>query len=409
MVRSLASSGLLLSMKAAMNQQNTPNQHVTARSDHGQPSEMVVDISLERAGVTPRQTIDVADETLAYRQVSIDDRTPTGAQLAIAAGFKSVDGVSVLQVMPNGDLEDVRPNETVDLSREPGRFIIVESDRAYRLTIDDQRFDWPCRMVSGGLLRKLGQVPADKVIYYERLDQPDRQLEDQDLVDLDAAGVESFVTRKLSWKLNVQGVVLELFAPAIVVRQALVDAGFNPDQGWHIFLKIVDQQKQSVELTTVIDLRTPGIEKLRLTPKDVNNGEALLAPYRTFALLDVDEAHLNRLDLTWETIVEAERRWLLIHDYPLPTGYTVTSTKVALEIPPTYPGAQLYGFYAYPPLGLSSGRVIESTQLRGILLGVEYHGWSRNRGPAAPWDPNMDNVVTQLALVDAALAKEVGE
>lgn len=366
-------------------------------------------IPAEDVGAAIRHTIDVADQTLTYRQVSIDDLTPTGAQLAIVAGFKSADGVSVLQVLATGDLEDVRPNETVDLRREEGRFVIVESDRAYRLMIDDQRFDWPCRIVSGGLLRKLGQVPADKVIYFERQDQPDRQVDDQDLVDLDAAGVESFVSRKLAWKFNVQGVVLELFAPTIVVREALVEAGFNPDQGWHIFLKIVGQQKQPVELTTVIDLRTPGIEKLRLTPKDVNNGEAPVVHCRTFALLDIDEAHLNRLGLKWETLVEAERRWLLLHDYPLPVGYTVAHSKVALEIPPTYPGAQIYGFYAYPPLALSSGRVIASTQLRGVLLGAEYHGWSRNRGPAAPWDANADNVMTQLALVDAALAKEVDE
>ena len=98
----------------------------------------------------------------------------------------------------------------------------------------------------------------------------------------------------------------------------------------------------------------PGIEKLRLTPKDVNNGEAPAVPCRTFALLDIDEAHLNRLGLKWETLVEAERRWLLLYDYPLPAGYTVARTSMALEIPPTYPGAQIYGFYAYPPLALAS-------------------------------------------------------
>ena len=366
-------------------------------------------ISTRDVGAAIRHAINVADQTLAYRQVSIDNLTPTGAQLATAAGFKSADGVSVLQVLATGDLEDVRPNEAVDLRREAGRFVIVESDRAYRLTIDGQRFDWPCRIVSGGLLRKLGKVPADKVIYFQRQDQPDRQIDDQNLVDLDAAGVESFVSRKPAWKLNVQGVVLELSAPTIVVREALIEAGFDPDQGWHIFLKVVGQQKQPVEVTTVIDLRTSGIEKLRLTPKDVNNGEAPVLPCRTFALLNIDESHLNRLGLKWETLVEAERRWLLVHDYPLPAGYTVSHSKVALEIPPTYPGAQIYGFYAYPPLALASGCAIESTQMRGVLNGVEYHGWSRNRGSGAPWNPATDNVVTQLALVDAALAKEVGE
>jgi hypothetical protein len=279
----------------------------------------------------------------------------------------------------------------------------------YRLTIDSQRFDWPCRIVSGGLLRRLGQVPANKTLYFEQQDQPDRRVEDRELVDLDAVGVEAFISRKLVWKLNVQGVPLELTAPTIVVRDALVQAGFNPDQGWQIFLKMAGERKRPVDLDTEIDLRAPGIEKLRLTPKDVNNGEATQAPGRAFALLEADEAHLNRLGLYWETIVDAGRRWLLIHDYPLPAGYTVERTQLALEVPPTYPGAQIYGFYAYPPLALSSGRTIESTQLRGVLLGVEFHGWSRHRGPAAPWNPATDNVVTQLATVDAALAKEVGE
>ena len=196
-------------------------------------------VPAENAGAIYHRTIEVADQTLNYRQVRINDLTPTGSQLAIAAGFKSVDGISVLQVLETGDLEDVRPNETVDLRKVAGRFVIVESDRAYRFTIDGQRFDWPCRIVSGGLLSKLGQVPANKTLYLELHDQPDRQLETHDLVDLNATGVESFVSKKLMWKLNVQGVVLELIAPTILVREALIQAGFNADQGWHIFLKIV--------------------------------------------------------------------------------------------------------------------------------------------------------------------------
>lgn len=396
-------------MKAAMNQQTNPNENTSVNSAQGLPSENNGSIQFATTGAGDGHAIAIGDETLTFRQVYIDDLTPTGTQLAIAAGFKSAVEVSVLQFMPSGDLEDVRPNETVDLRKGQVRFVIIKSDRSYRLTIDEKRFDWPCRVVSGGVLRKLGEIKAEMTIYLERSDQPDLQVQDQDLIDLDASDVESFFSRKLVWKLNVQGVILELAAPTIMVRLALIEAGFNPDQGWHIFLKIVGEQKQAVELTSVIDLRAAGIEKLRLTPKDINNGEASSAPSRTFALLDVDEVHLNRLGLKWETFVEAERRWLLIHDYPLPAGYTVAKTQVALEVPPSYPGAQIYGFYAYPPLALSSGHTIESTQLRGILRGLEYHGWSRNRGPAAPWDPVADNVVTQLSLVDAAIAKEVGE
>lgn len=355
-----------------------------------------------------RHHIEIADATLIFRSVPIDDLTPTGAQLAAAAGFKPAQQVSVLQLLSNGDLEDVRPDEAVDLRHAEGRFVIVESDRSYRLTIDGQRFDWPCRAVSGGLLRKLGQVPADKGIFLEQSEAADRAIGAHDLVDLDAAGVEAFVTRIKHWKLNVQGVILDVDTPTIGVREAIARAGFNLDQGWQIFLKIAGQPKRPVTLNDTIDLRTPGIEKLRLTPNEVNNGEAPWAPRRDFDLLDADHAHLARLGLRWETVEHLERRWLLFHDYPLPHGYSVTHTLLALEIPPTYPGAQIYGFYAYPPLALASGRVIDNTQLRGTIDQREFHGWSRNRGSLA-WNPAADNVSTQLMLVEAALAKEVGE
>ncbi len=357
-----------------------------------------------------RHKIEVADETLKFRSAWIEDLTPTGLQLAAAAGFKPVQQATVLHILHNGELKDVRPGEAVDLHDSERRFVIVESDRSYRLTIDGERFDWPCRIVSGGLLRKLaGATPDEKAIYLEHSEEPDRLIDDRDLVDLDAPGVESFVSRTLAWKLNVQGVIIEVATPKIVVREALTRAGFDPDQGWHIFLKVEGEPKRAVSLTDVIDLRTRGIEKLRLTPKEVNNGEAPVAPCRNFALLDADEAYLTRLALRWETVEDAGRRWLLIQDYPIPAGYTVIKTLLALEIPSTYPGAQIYGFYAHPPLALSSGRTIDSTQLRGTIRRLEFHGWSRYRGPTAPWNPAIDNVVTQLALVDAALAKEVGE
>jgi hypothetical protein len=355
-----------------------------------------------------RHRIEIADAALTFRSVSVADLMPTGAQLAAAAGFKPAQQATVLQVLRNGELEDIRPDETVDLRHAEGRFVIVESDRSYRLTIDGERFDWPCRIVSGGLLRKLGRVPVEKGIFLDQSDTADRPIGSHDLVDLDAPGVESFVTRIEHWKLNVQGVVIEVDMPTIGVRDAIACAGFNPDQGWQIFLKVAGQHKRPVTLSDTVDLRTPGIEKLRLTPNEVNNGEAPRAPRRAFDLLDVDHAHLARLGLRWETVEQAERRWLLLHDYPLPGGYSVTHTLLALEVPPTYPGAQIYGFYAFPPLALASGRAIDNTQLRGAIDDREFHGWSRNRG-SIPWNPAIDNVVTQLMLVDAALAQEVGE
>jgi hypothetical protein len=57
---------------------------------------------------------------------------------------------------------------------------------------------------------------------------------------------------------------------------------------------------------------------------------------------------------------------------------------------------------------LKSGRAIDRTQVRATILRLEFHGWSRHRNTSAPWDAAHDCVATHLALVESAIAKEVG-
>jgi hypothetical protein len=355
----------------------------------------------------PNHLISIADQTLAFRAIAIGDATPTGAQIARAAGKAPAPNVVVMAVLPDGQLELVRPDEVVDL-RRINRFVVVESDRLYLLTINVERFEWPCRVISGGAVRKLGQVPADEEILFDRENQKDQVIDDADLVDLEHQGVEAFHSRKRNWKLNVQGVILDLTQPTIAVGEAMTKAGFDVKARWYIFLKVEGQPKKEVTLDYVVDLRTPGIEKIRLTPRGIDNGEGAPPPRRDFALLERDETYLDNLGLRWETVVDAKRRWLLIHDHPVMAGYTIAKTCMALEIPLTYPGAQIDMFYAYPPLALKSGRAIDRTQVRATILGLEFHGWSRHRNASAPWDAAHDCVATHLALVESAIAKEVG-
>jgi len=216
------------------------------------------------------------------------------------------------------------------------------------------------------------------------------------------------------WKLNVQGVLLNLEEPTIKVRDAIDEAGFDSNKDWIITLRVQGQPKQEVGLDFVVDLRTPGIEKLRLTPREINNGEAPSAPRRQFSLLEIDEKFLDGLGCLWETVIENTddskcRRWFLIHNYLIPRGFTVEYTLLALEIPLTYPGAQIDMFYTYPPLTLKSGRSIDRTQVSAAILGTQFNGWSRHRGAKSPWNPASDNVSTHLALVESAMAKETGE
>jgi hypothetical protein len=207
------------------------------------------------------------------------------------------------------------------------------------------------------------------------------------------------------WKLNVQGVVIESPHPEIVVRQAIKQAGFNPDTPWIIVLKVVGEPKRDVDLSFVIDLRHKGIEKLRLTPKQINNGEMAVGRRVEFALLPQDEEYLDHLGLRWETLVDGGRRWLIIRNYPVPPGYRFPVTDTAIEVPVSYPGAQLDMFYCYPPLALPSGAAIPQTQHLETITGLLFQRWSRHR----KWDAAQDTLATHLALVDEALRREVGQ
>jgi hypothetical protein len=207
------------------------------------------------------------------------------------------------------------------------------------------------------------------------------------------------------WKLNVQGVIIESLQPEIGVRQAIKQAGFNPDTPWIIVLKVAGEHKKEVDLSFVIDLRHKGIEKLRLTPKQINNGEMGARRRVEFALLPQDDEHLDHLGRPWETLVDAGRRWLIIRNYPLPPAYHSPVADIAIEVPVSYPGAQLDMFYCHPALALQSGAAIPQTQHLETITGLPFQRWSRHR----QWDAARDTLATHLALVDESLRREVGQ
>ncbi len=209
------------------------------------------------------------------------------------------------------------------------------------------------------------------------------------------------------YKLNVQGVTIEYDLPQITVRHAMELAGFDTSQEWIMILRVKGDPKRSVTLDTVIDLTDPGVEKLRLTPKQISNGEAQ-PRRREFDLLAADAAFLDAAGYRWETFCEGGVRWLLIHDYTLPDGYLQTLVNLALQIPLTYPATQIDMFYCYPHLALASGRAIPQAEARVSCGPHVYQRWSRHR-PDGAWDRHKDNVVTHLALVDESLCREVGQ
>lgn len=350
-------------------------------------------------------TVEVAGHDLEFRQVRLDDRTATGAQIAAAARFKPDQLPIVLQLLDSGAQEDIRPEETVTLHDGVNRFIVIESDRKYILTVDGARLEWPCAKISGHTVRKLAEVDPAKRILLEREDEADLEVEDNQLIELDDAGIERFITRKSIWKLNIQGEVYDFSKPIVSVREAISAASLDPNQNWQIFLIIRDEPKRALSIDDQIDLRPAGIEKLRLTQKDVSNGEAAMPVRREFKLLDRDEQHLNAAGHRWETRLTSDGgRWLLIQDYQLPPGYSKEAVRLALSIPSTYPSTAMDMFYLYPAIRKADGTLIPQTEATVDVDGVPFQRWSRHRA----WNPMTDNVMTQLAMADGCIHREVG-
>lgn len=349
-------------------------------------------------------TVEVAGHDLEFRQVPIDDRKVNGAQIAAAARFKPDQLPIVLQLLDSGAQEDIRPEELVTLRDGVNRFIVIESDRKYIMTVDGARLEWPCAKISGHTVRKLAEVAPGKRLLLEREEEADLEVDDNQFVDLDEAGIERFITRDAIWKLNIQGENYDFSKPIVSVREAITAASLDPNHNWQIFLIVRDQPKRALTIDDEIDLRPAGIEKLRLTQKDVSNGEAAQPVRREFKLLDRDEQHLNAVGHHWETQLSADGgRWLLIHDYQLPPGFSEEAVQLALSIPSTYPSTAMDMFYLYPAVHMADGSLIPQTEATVNVDGIPFQRWSRHR----PWNPATDNVMTQLAMADGCLHKEV--
>lgn len=333
------------------------------------------------------------------------DAVLSGRQIRQAAGLMPASD-HMLIMIGQGTSQSIGLDESVELQNdEPLYFVSFISDRVFTLTINERGFEWGAEEISAADLRKYGGIPADHELILDS--KQDRPIEDGDVVRLKGKGVERIRSRPRSWKLKVQDVVLAISTPTIMVRDALVQAGIDPDSGWTAAIKYTDAPREAIDLGGVIDLTRKGIEKLWLRPANIQNGEGMLALKRAFPLRDKDEAYLAQSEFKLETIVEDGRRWAILRDFSLPVGYTDEVADIAVEIPPTYPAAQLDMFYCHPHLALKSGRAIPQTEARQIIEGQSYQRWSRHRQGDTTWNPAKDSIITHLAIIAESLTREV--
>lgn len=339
------------------------------------------------------------------QEAVLHDSTPTGRQILNASQCHPTVNFVLLQLLPDHALEEISPEEVVHVDRAETIFYAFQTDRLFYFVLNDNKYPWGA-VVSESILRMLANAPAHAQIWMERRGEADVLVLPGHSIGLEGEGVERFYTKVPTWELDVQGVVVSSPEPSITVRHALELAKIDPDLPWTFVLK-ADGKKEPVELNTVIDLTKPGVERLRVMPKVINNGEGP-CQRRQFSLLKQDVTFLDSTLYRWETVIDGERRWLLVHDYKLPGGYQQPSTTLAIEVPALYPVAELDMFYCAPALSLQTGVGIPQTEYQQPIFGEVFQRWSRHR-ESQVWSPTGDSMVTHLGLVEESLQREVGQ
>lgn len=370
---------------------------------------IAMDIDHHLAPPQQPQTTEKAAAIINGELVELRDWTPTVRQLLAASGHQPTTEYAFLRWPEHGPTEELGLDEVVNLPREgtaPCQFLAIQADGVRYFVFNDERYAWAGNLTENDV-RKVGRVSVSMDIVLEQHGKPDLVLNPGTPIDLSAPGVERLRTQKRSWKLDVHGVVIEVDHPTILVRDALIKADIDPNAGWTIRLKIRGEPKRKVTLDDVIDLTHPGIERLKLIEDKINNGEAAAPIQRQFRLLDKDEQYLDSCGLLWET-VDDRRRWLLVHHYPLPDGYTEKSCCLAIEVPQNYPAAEIDMFYCLPHLVLVRGTSIPQTEYRQVIQGREFQRWSRHRDPGQ-WSPVRDSVLSHLGLVEESICREVAQ
>lgn len=193
--------------------------------------------------------------------------------------------------------------------------------------------------------------------------------------------------------------------PFITKAELLNIVGKTADK-WRIHQKLRGGQMDEVTEGEKVDLRERGVERFVTMELAQTDGEttAQEAPpaRRAFNLPEEDVEFLNSLGRMWETVKDAEVRWLLLHDYPIPTGFNVGSVKLAIKVEGGYPPAKLDMAYFQPGLSKVSGTAIPNLS-PVTICGESYQQWSRHY----QWREGIDDLAVHYRRIEQWLLDEL--
>jgi hypothetical protein len=178
----------------------------------------------------------VALDGLDFHHRLVRDPVPLGRQILESAGLDPRSDYSLFAILTNGEFEDVRLDESIDLrGRGAERFVAFATDRDYKLTINGGSVAWGKPAIKGAQLYALAKADGDTGVYLEVRGGTDRLIDPGELIDLTAPGIERFITApkaQLTFEIIVNGRPRTVTGRQVTFEQAvqLAFPGSQPEQ-----------------------------------------------------------------------------------------------------------------------------------------------------------------------------------
>lgn len=132
---------------------------------------------------------------LNFRNINVPDPVPTGRQILASAGLDHRTDYILYAYLDTGDFEDVRLDETFDLrGKGAERFIAFKSDRDFKFSLNDRQLAWGNANMLGSVLYDLADTSPDDAVFLEVCGGEDLLIEPDGRINLDAPGIERFIT-----------------------------------------------------------------------------------------------------------------------------------------------------------------------------------------------------------------------
>jgi len=117
---------------------------------------------------------------------------------------------------------------------------------------------------------------------------------------------------------------------------------------------------------------------------------------------------LNRRGLAFSVREEAGMTCVVIANYPLPPGFSVSHADLLMRLNAGFPDVPPDMWWFAPPAQRIDGVVIPATDYNEMHLGRQWQRWSRHLNQGQ-WQCGIDGLDAFLALIQRELEKSVPE